>query len=359
MIATAQRHSAIGLLGIALLIVGLTAVTSVRGTVRSLPLDATSAAPNGALGLTTWLQRLDYSVTIRSESVPDFRALPAGSTVMLLESGVDLPGSAVEPAMAFVRKGGTLVVATNGRYNLRILHRLGLTTAPATGARLRVVQPLLMTPPVTRLRGRASVSLRGTAQAVVAVRAGTGPSLALESIRRGRIWVLGAGTLLENRSIAAGDNWRLALNLAGRSGGPVLLDQFIPVAPAAPGNWWTQSTWGVALLFVFALALLYRGLAGRRLGPPVIPLSDRRRAASEYVQSVATLLGRVRGRAEVLQRYQERLERILERHGAMTTEQRETVDFLLRPVQNPSEAELVSRVTAIVRLEDEIERARQ
>jgi hypothetical protein len=120
----------------------------------------------------------------------------------------------------------------------------------------------------------------------------------------------------------------------------------------------------VALLFLIAVLVLYRWLAGRRLGPAVTPLRLQYRPAAEYVVSLAGLLRRGRRREDALAIYQGSLQRLVRRrYGSLETANidRNTgidIETLLIPAARLSDAGLVTRAAAIVAEEEKLEQER-
>jgi hypothetical protein len=180
------------------------------------------------------------------------------------------------------------------------------------------------------------------------------------------VWLLTAPELLANQRIAHAENRRLLLNLVGPAGVTVRFDEAQP-PPAAPAStdWLTQTAWGIAFLFALAILVLYRGLSGVRLGPPVAPLLSSTRPATEYVVSMAGLLRRAHRRADVLRRYQQALRRtIAERTGssdnlsALDDDTQTGVKRLLATPSELTEDELLRRAADIVQCEEELRRTR-
>lgn len=182
----------------------------------------------------------------------------------------------------------------------------------------------------------------------------------------GRFWVLAAPGLLDNAHIGRQDNRKLLLNMVGPAGRTVVFDEFTaPPAGSAAFNWLTDSAWGVAVLLALTLALLYRWLAGVRLGPAVVPLRTDWRPASEYVVSMAGLMRRAGKRSDMLGQYQHMLRRTVQGRAvddtvtpAIRTERDAEVDRLLEPVGSLSEQQLIERATRIIECEEQWRNAR-
>jgi hypothetical protein len=185
----------------------------------------------------------------------------------------------------------------------------------------------------------------------------SGTMLTRREMGPGEVWVLTAPSLLDNEHIARAQNRRLALNLVGVAG-PVLIDQPGPAGAAGSADWLTGTAWGIAVIFGLAVVVLFRFLGGWRLGPPVLPFSERRRPMVEYVLSLAVLLRQAQQRTDVLAIYQRELrDRLRRRFG--TDQPHELPDDVagrVRPLlerpQALSEGALIEQAEAIVRCEE-------
>jgi hypothetical protein len=107
----------------------------------------------------------------------------------------------------------------------------------------------------------------------------------------GRLVVLASTWPLSNEGIGRADNFRLALNLIGARGGPVVFDEY-------HHGYRDQLAWGLLPLPVkLALSQLVLGLLvaayarGRRLGP-VVPLEPSSRQRTEFLQTMTAALQR-------------------------------------------------------------------
>jgi hypothetical protein len=257
-------------------------------------------------------------------------------------------------------------VATSGSTAVPFLDSLGITLAPAQSEDVRVVQPVLRSPPVTNLASQADEVVSNGPPFVTAASTSSGPALARFSIGRGDIWVLTALDLLSNDQLNQADNAALVLNLIP-AGGKVVMEEYTGSSAAAGGarqDWLGASVWGLAAIFVFFLLLAYRGLTGVRLGPAVRPLPDTHRPASEFVISMAGTLADARKRSDLLALYQGWLRRGLrERHidASSTESARRLLDeatSLLDEPEGLNDAELLKQVQSIVLFSQRLERIR-
>lgn len=356
-------------LALALIVVGILSALDVRQSAAPLPsLSVRNAGPQGGRGLFLWLERIGYRVQMQTDSNMQVQGLrPGRDTFVVMAVGTDLSAGQSQSALRWVRAGGDLVLVTQGDTAPELLDALSLTVNGTLPGRVRVTQPLLLAPPVATLDGTASFTVADTPNAVVAAATDYGAVLLRLQEGSGTIWLLTAPDLLVNGEIARAENRRLLLNLVGRAGATVRFDEAAATtAPANPSqpDWLTGTSWGVALLFALAVLLLYRGLSGIRLGPPVVPFAARHRPTTEYVISLAGLLRRAHKRAEILRRYQQSLRRIVvERLGgddvsSLDPQQGARVERLLAPPAAMSEDDLLRRAADIVECEEELRRTR-
>lgn len=346
-----RQYSAWLWLSLLLLIVAVLSVLSSTSGAPDTPLSLDSPAPDGALALQMWLSRIGYSIQRQ-----DSYAQPAGSrTLLVLEPGREASRLEAAGLLQWARGGGRLVVVTDE--NFQFLGNFGVNLDFARSSHVRVTQPVLLRPITTRLAGDSDVISRFADDTGAAAATRYGSVLTREPWGRGELWVLTAPTLLDNAHIALSQNRRLALNLVG-SPGPVTVDQPGPVTAAGSTYWIAGTAWGIATLFGLGVLMLFRWLGGWRLGPPLIPFSERRRPAVEYVLSLAVLLRRAQRRADVLAIYQRELrDRLRRRFGTDAPEElprdlAETVRPLLQPRSDLSEEDLIRQAEAIVRCEE-------
>ena len=367
MIGTQLRQAPSWLwLAVGMIVVATLSVLSLSGSSEDVPLSAHSGKPDGALAAYLWLERAGYRVQAENDPQLDHRD-PRRETAMILSPLTDLSARRGGELVRWIRMGGRAVLATDGTNNRAVLQLLGISAVPAPQPSLEVVQPLLLAPPVTHLDDSPDGVLEGAGLGDVVADSGFGPVLVRRQEGLGQAWVLGAPQLLDNANLARAENRRLLLNLAGTPGGTVMFVEPGTATPAGTGSatsWITDTALGIALLFAVAMLVLYRGLSGLRLGPPIIPMSERHRPATEYVVSMAGLLRRAHKRGEVLARYQEELRRAVKhRYGVddpalLEPAERERIEELLASPAHLSEEQLLRRVGDIVEYEEEMGRRR-
>ncbi|MHB8630449.1 MAG: DUF4350 domain-containing protein [Candidatus Limnocylindria bacterium] len=261
-------------------------------------------SPGGASVLRRYLEGVGRTVV----PVQGDRFMPsdAGVTTLFLLGPTDPLASAdVQALHDFVRRGGTLVIATDlGLNERRLLDDFGLSPRGGAlrGGEVPVRSIAFAVPPVRTLEVDYGLTLRTADTATPLVLADGAPFVALASEGRGRVFAVGSLAPFVNASIGLADNGRFALALAA-AGGPVGFDEYHHGARPAPGfGALLERTWlGRGLLAAFGLAFVYLVLTGRRLGPP-LPLDPRPpRSSLEYIRGLAGLARRS-GHGEIARR---------------------------------------------------------
>ena len=287
-------------------VLGLLVLALIVGTVllagpgsTDLPeLSARSNAPNGARVLRLWLEALGYQV---EEIDEEPYGVPDGTAAMLvLQPSTDFDPAALDQLQAWVEDGGQLVLVAAGRGSRRLLERFGLSLE-FTGERrgdAAVVQPLLLQPPVERVRLEAWDALDRDGRLAPWVAADGRVYVGSFPFGRGHVVALSATYPLSNAGLADADNAALALNLVGAlpPGARVAFDEYHHgfVRRGARGLWslLLEHYWGWAALYVVALGYLYLLWRGRRFGRPLAIDTAPRRTVGEYVASLAVLYRR-------------------------------------------------------------------
>lgn len=346
-----RRYSAWIWLSLLLLIVAILSVLSSTSSAPATPLSLDSPAPDGALALQLWLSRIGYSVQ-REDSY----AVPTGGgTLLVLEPGRQPSRQEAAGLLQWTRGGGRLIVITDE--DVSLLGQFGVNLNFAGLSHVRVTQPVLQRPVTTRLSGTSELVADFSEDIGSAAATRDGTVLIREPEGRGELWTLTAASLLDNAHIALSQNRRLALNLVG-SPGPLTVDQPGPETEVGSTYWLAGTAWGIAILFGLGILVLFRWLGGWRLGPPLIPFSERRRPAVEYVISLAVLLRRAHRRTDILTIYQRELrDRLRRRFGTDSPEElprdiADTVGPLLQTESDLSEEDLIRQAEAIVRCEE-------
>jgi hypothetical protein len=273
----------------------LVAVVAGRPAQEGNPLDPDSPGPLGTKGLVETLRELGATVTVSAD--------PPGSgaaTALLLSD--DLTPPRRERLLAWVRQGGTLVVADPGS---------GVTAARPVGTtRIGLLDaPLERHCEVAALRDVGRVSAPGGLVFEVprggGVRGcfprGDGAWLLVQPLGDGNVVRLGGASAVVNQELGEADNAVLLASLLAPSPGPGLVWVLRPplpgggsaslgdlVAPRVRSALWQ-------LVVAFVVLALWRA---RRLGRPVAEPQPVQVPGSELVVAVGNLLQRARGRGQ-------------------------------------------------------------
>ena len=284
-----RRALPLVLLGVVLVLVGL--LTPAPGTQD--PLDPRSAEPGGTLAMVMILERLGTDVDVLDrlpETDPD--------TILVLEDA--LGSSVTRDLEAFVRRGGTLVVADpSGRLSDDLVPSGTAAFGGLTGTLERgCILPALSDADEIRV---ASAPLFDTSDAepgqVSCFQRDDAAWMVIQPQGDGNKVKLGGASFLTNELIGDRDNAVLAASLlAPRRGGTVGV-----IAPgSALANVDETKSLGdliprrlrlafVQLLLAFGVVVIWRA---RRLGKPVDERPQVQLAGSELVVAVGNLLQR-------------------------------------------------------------------
>ena len=294
--------------------IGLTILTA--GTSDESGLSRSASIYDEGPGGATVLRRYLEANGVRTTSLQSDRfVIPEGvDAVFILGATDELAPAELAALRAHLRKGGTLVVASDlGLTERSLLGAFGIRRAGATvrPGEHEVASIALAAPPVRRLLVDVGIALDASPGGTTL--ATDGPTPFIVATREGSGTVYGVGTLAPflNGTIGSADNARLALALAGAAvpGRVVAFDEFHHGVRAAPDALavLTGSWPGRALILAGALTLAFLAVNGRRLGPP-LPLDPRPpRSSREFVRSFGGLVRRSGHREIPLRRAREEL----------------------------------------------------
>jgi hypothetical protein len=279
-------------------------------------LSARSSAPDGARALMLWLDSLGFA-TDEITNEP-YAVDPALDALFVLAPTTRFDDAAVDAVADWVEDGGQLVLVTASgprplleRFELRLRFagdRLG-QAAPA--------QPVLLAPPVERLRVDTWEALEGEERLAPWLVAGERVVMGSRPYGKGQVIVLTALRPLSNEGLADPESAALVLNLVGRlpPGARLAFDEYHHgfISGATRGLWQllVRNYWGWAVLYALGLGYLYLWLRGRRFGPPLVAIPSARRSVGEYVASLGALYRRAGQRGYVADRLADQLKREL------------------------------------------------
>ena len=157
-----RKHAAWIWLGGALAVIALIQAVSLGQGAKGPDLSVRSGGAHGALGAYEWLSRIGYTVNrATSEDLGLGDSPPRNTTLVLLQTGVQVPPAEADAVASWVSSGGRLILASEGSTANSLANRYGATLVPTFDQSVRVVQPLLQAPPVAVLensrRGDATV----------------------------------------------------------------------------------------------------------------------------------------------------------------------------------------------------------
>jgi hypothetical protein len=264
---------------------------------ESLPRGTTlSAAPQGSLALSQWLEAEGYGV----ERVREFPFTGEGLAALFVivpevkeisdENAADIAG--------FVERGGTLVLVTDGDDGTDALQRaLDLAVvqgSSGTGATAAPDGPTLARPPVATIALQSPAFARPTMQAdprfLARASSENGPAVATMTRGKGRVHIVTGPYPLSNAGLPEADNLALVQNLlAGLPpGARIGFDEYhhgyglgANIADLA-----LRSPWGWALFYLAGLTLVALVLGGRRFGRPLPTLPAPPQAPAEYARAL-------------------------------------------------------------------------
>jgi hypothetical protein len=293
-----------------------------------LPFDLDSTADTGLAGLDRWLQALGYDVRRLDGLAFD---LPADAHLLFVyPNQLSYSAAEAEALQTWVAAGRTLVLIGPHPEDRELERVFGVRTQPRAGFGVldAQAQPLIPQGGGEYLSnwnvGSDVLDLGGAPEAVPVLRTDRGEvTAAVQSVGAGYVWHLAPGSAFANRALAEDNQGELLPPIlrAVPAGGTVVFDTFHQFGLSRVGeqiatlqDWLYRTPSGWATLFAAVTVGLFLMLHGRRLGPPVATVAERRRReAAEYVTAMAALARRANLRGDVARYQQERLKRGLAR----------------------------------------------
>jgi hypothetical protein len=282
-----------------LFILGTIAIQALTpaGNDASLPAGTTlSAAPRGALALSQWLEAEGYGV----ERVREFPFSGDGldALFVIVPHEEEFTDDQAKDVIAFVERGGTLILASDGGAGSAALERaLALSVrAGKTGGEETAtpIGPTLARPPVRTITFDEDATVEPTLPNDVHFlpRATSPDGTVVATMTRGagRVHILSGAYPLTNEGLPRADNLPLVQNLlAGLpAGARIGFDEFhhgyglgSSIADRA-----LRSPWGWTLCYLAALAFIAVALNGRRFGRPLPAPPPSPLAPAEYARAL-------------------------------------------------------------------------
>lgn len=350
---------------------GLKALENFTGGTPGGPTSSSYATAEGGLRAYAELLAREGHPISRVRAYPHEAALDPAATVVAL----DPPLVTRRDALAlrrFVADGGRLIAGGSGSGWLRMI----LVPAPTRDPRreITIARPIA---PAPELAGVARVRAGGagawaTAGAALPLLGNDRAALVdVATIGRGRVLLLADPTPLQNGLLAAADNARLGVNLAGATGRPVAFLEAYHGYGKASGLAAIPFRWKLLLAGLVLAALTYMVARGRRLGPPEAEERELAPPRRVYVESLAGTLAKARRPREAVAPLQRHVrETVAERSGLRPDADEATMRAAAARLGLPDEeidavlgdagtdAQVVAAGRALARLERERSRTR-
>ncbi len=310
------------LIVVLLLIALLSAISAARQKPTEEPkaypeYNVHSAAPDGTRALSLWLRDLGYAP--RTLEYEPFRLRADDGVLFILFPTLDASDAQMADIDAWVRQGGTLVLAVDRPNSL--LGHFGALLTPDYPRSLSIVpvQPLLDRPPVqpTDVDSYGRLILLDPAWVPLLGQGGDRPLIAATmTLGSGRVVALTTGDPFSNAGLTQPGNAAFVLNLLNGvpAGSGVAIDEYHHgfTEQGTLGYRLVHQPWGWALIFLVLTGFVYLVLSGRRFGSVVTPyVQGTRRARAEYATTLAALLQQGGHRAWLRDQYLDQLKRRL------------------------------------------------
>jgi len=287
--------------------IGVLVATTSSGpetTATSRSASAYDDGPGGAGTLRRFLEAMGArTATIEGDT---FSIEPDTRVVLILGAIETITANDAERLRAFVRAGGTVVLATDLAFLERgALDLFGVRPGGfAAPGRHALAAVAFADPPARALLIDRGISVGGPRTTVLA---GDDRSPLIVATKEGSGLFIAVGSLgpFLGSGLGEADNARVVLNLVkpALAGGLVAFDEYHHGShPTNELLVLVQNTWpGRALAFVVIATFLYLLLSGRRIGPPVPLVVRPARSSLEYIRGFAGLVRRS-GRGEIARR---------------------------------------------------------
>jgi hypothetical protein len=342
-----------------MLLLGIAVAAILIGALRlltaqpQLPTGSSSSAqPDGALALYTWLSALGAPAQRLNEPIID----PNASTVLLIQPAAFGDQATREALDAVADRGGTIVLAGDSVQWLLLARALGIDAQPATAPGATALTTDGSSIPFVS-RYRLSPSTAG-AQPLLVRANGDWVGMRLP-YRQGNLVVISSPEPLSNTGLSddatARFVFREIVSPSLTTGGPVVFDEIGRSGGVAGASTPSlnqllfQTPLGRALLYAGMLTFMFLLLAGRRLGPPVYLRSamETPRTMYEHVQMLANLYRRAGQLNVVRETFSRQYARALAR-GTHDPAQVQTLESALARMSSArTESEVITAVASI------------
>jgi len=271
---------------------------------------------DGGRALYIWLSELGYDT--RPLEYRTYQLSDDIDALFVLSPSTEITPDAASDILAWVERGGTLLVVDEIPNQLFDDLDLGLNLRSGAGDEAVPLQPLFIDPPLeTVIAGSLTrFDLPDAAWAPLLGSSSGEPIAAVREYGRGRIHVLSSEHPLTNAGIGEADNAAYVLHvLAGLPpGGTVVFDEYHHglTEHGTLTQRLVREPWGWAVLWVVACTFIWLAFSGKRFGkalPP--PPSWARRSSGEYVSTLGAMLRRGKHEHWLREHYASQVKRAL------------------------------------------------
>ena len=283
--------------------------------------------------------------------------LDPGTTLVVLDPALPTPDDARALAR-FVSAGGRLVAggAESDAWLRRIVPR-GPAWSPEGARDAFAFVPIPELDGVDRVQADDTGSWLRAQSALPALAGGGRTLLAVASVGAGRVLFLADASPLDNTLLDRADNAAFALGLAGPRDRPVVFAESYHGYGKSSGITAIPARWKTLLLLASAAALVLMLARGRRLGPAEPERRELAPPRRDYVEALASLIGRARDRPAIAAALEQRARTVVARatgaddlRGATALGlEMDEIGALLQP--DPGDEGLVAAGRALARLE--------
>jgi len=309
----------IGIFAILLLITIFAATR--RQTVEEFPrLSTLSPAPDGALALKLWVDKLDYKI---NEDVLAAFVPPEDASIILMLEPYFPTERELKSIDDWVEKGGTLILIGDqyGTFSAVDHYEFSFNYQQNNNGTLRIESPILLSPSsFSPSDSRTRITLDSERDDYVVLVTNDGqPVLVSFDQGDGRV-ILGTITeVFTNAGLKNTGNPELVLNILAlaKEKGTVWFDEWHHGEQSGeqilgPEDFLRRTPIGHALLFIAFVVPIVFFMQGRGFGRPVpLPQEIKRRGAIEHVTGIANLSRRAALRSSVMLNYHQQIKRRL------------------------------------------------
>jgi hypothetical protein len=316
-----SRDARLGI-GILILLVAVTVFAATQKQTEQIHprLSSASSAPDGALALKLWVEKLGYTVNdnVLTNFVP-----PANASILVMLEPSFPTQDDMTSIDTWVEEGGTLILIGDryGTYSAMDHFDFFFNYLAEADGELKVEAPILLSPSsFTSSASKARITLGSERDDyVVLMTYQESPVLVSFEQGDGRV-ILGTITdVFANAGLKEAGNPELVLNILAlaKNKGTIWFDEWHHGVQSneqilGPAKFLQRTPVGRSLLFIAFAVLIILFMQGGSFGRPVpLPYEIKRRGAMEHVTGIANLSRRAAHRSVVMMNYHQQIKRKL------------------------------------------------